>query len=119
MKALYYPHTQISNESILKSALLLWDEIQTIYPSHGQVGYQRGTSARLEEAAELVVTHRPPSVEQKRLAQEQLRRLLEDGVLHKICQQPQIAQQSRDPSGRPYEDHRMYRIFNDKFLHQT
>lgn len=32
-KALYYPHTDITNEAIIKNALLLWDQVETIIPS--------------------------------------------------------------------------------------
>jgi hypothetical protein len=67
LKALYYPHTEIRSEVILKNALLLWDSIETIVPN---VDWQRqgptgdsehwqaadAASARLfDEAAELIV----------------------------------------------------------------
>ena len=32
LKALYYPHTEVGNPTILKNALLLWDSLETIGP---------------------------------------------------------------------------------------
>jgi hypothetical protein len=30
--ALYYPHTDIRSETLMKSALLTWDRVHTIFP---------------------------------------------------------------------------------------
>jgi hypothetical protein len=32
LKALYYPHTDVTSPLILKNALLLWDSLETIVP---------------------------------------------------------------------------------------
>jgi hypothetical protein len=41
--ALYYPHTEINSEEVMKTALLLWDELHAIAPWDG---YRRGIEAR-------------------------------------------------------------------------
>lgn len=50
--ALYYPHTKIRHEGLLKTSLLLWDEIHVIVPWDG---YRIDRSPALEtEAFELI-----------------------------------------------------------------
>jgi hypothetical protein len=48
-KALYYPTIDIINEDWLKTAVLFWDEINTIVPSSISNPYQRNTTQYLSE----------------------------------------------------------------------
>jgi hypothetical protein len=68
--ALYYPHSSIKSERILKRALLLWDSIEFIAPWEGyQPEY--GTK-RMAEAAEIVARPHVPSLEEMTRAHEQI-----------------------------------------------
>lgn len=70
--ALYYPHTHIANEQLLKRSLLLWDEIQVIVPWKGFTpSYEEPLFA---EAFELFGTTHYPSDDEKKEAHS----LLED-----------------------------------------
>lgn len=50
-KALYYPTIDIPEEGWLKSAILYWDEIQTIVPSSFQNPYSNRTTQSLADHA--------------------------------------------------------------------
>jgi hypothetical protein len=66
--ALYYPHTEIENVGLLKTALLLWDQLEFIvpYPAY-EFSYQDRLVA---EAVELVGVKHSPSDEEKKQAHE-------------------------------------------------
>src|ERR1017187_6504467 len=68
--ALYYPHTTIANESILKRALLLWDKIEYISPWQGY-GPDYGDPL-FAEAAEIVAMPHVPSPEEQTQAHHQI-----------------------------------------------
>ena len=70
--ALYYPHTEIRSMSLLKSALMLWDEIQVITPFPGYRPHY--DNAQAAEAWELIGRCHPPSGEEKK----QVHELVED-----------------------------------------
>jgi hypothetical protein len=66
--ALYYPHTEIRSEALLKTALLLWDKVSVIAPWPGyQPKYSTSSAA---EAFDLVGKTHYPSEGQKRKAHE-------------------------------------------------
>src|ERR1700682_3745337 len=68
--ALYYPHTTIRSENILKRALLLWDKIEYIVPEEG---YRPHYASKLfAEAAEIVAKPHVPSREEKKKAHQQI-----------------------------------------------
>jgi hypothetical protein len=72
--ALYYPHTTIQNERILKRALLLWDSVEFIVPWEGfRPHYGR---KQLAEAAEIVAKPHVPSTDEKKQAHEQIQGLV-------------------------------------------
>jgi hypothetical protein len=79
-KALYYPHTEIGSEAILKNALLLWDEIETIVP-----GREWKSSSRMEktvqEAVQLVVKRRVPSSDERYAAHKALATMVQSGFV--------------------------------------
>jgi hypothetical protein len=106
LKALYYPHTQIRSQIILKNALLLWDEIETIVPSSRTLSSE-GTLLE-QEATRLVVRSRRPSNEERRAAHEALNGLIESGQLMALL------------STAPRDWRRTgYPVFHEKFLAQT
>lgn len=119
-KALYYPHTQIGNAGLLKNGLLLWDQVQTIYPARQSVDLEDAPRL-IKQAQEILLRPRVPTDEEKRNAQRSLSTLLSTGALHRICKEPAIAAQRGRDRYRPstYDDERFYRIFSGKFLEGT
>src|SRR5579864_7804336 len=64
--ALYYPHTTVNCESIVKTALLLWDHLEFIVPFRSfEPHYENPTIAR---AMELIGLPHPPNQEEKQEA---------------------------------------------------
>lgn len=62
--ALYYPHTRIQNEELLKTALLLWDQLELIVPDPGYKGIYH--DKRIAKAVEMIgVAHFPTEAEKK------------------------------------------------------
>jgi len=72
--ALYYPHTSIRNEHLVKTALLLWDRLEYIVPwphfhaHHGSHGIQR--------AMELIGASHCPDEDEKRETHTRLKELI-------------------------------------------
>lgn len=121
-KALYFPHTDIHSLVILKNALLLWDNIETIVPRRrwaydrpqGDIVFRDRASAKpqgdklFREAVDLVVTPRVPTDSERREAHATLSGLATSGVL------PTLIRHS--PSSWRHHD---YLVYPDKFLDQT
>jgi len=108
LKALYYPHTEVSNPTILKNALLLWDSLETIVP-HMPRPLPHGPKDRLlQEAAQLVINPRRPTIKEQQEAHKALEKLITTGQLATIM--------GKAPSG--WQDRR-FLIYPDKFLHMT
>jgi len=108
MKALYYPHTDVTNPLIIKNALLLWDSIETIVPR------PRWTPRRLQgnkvfnEAVDLVVQPRVPTTSERHEAHDVLQRLNENGKVGLLLKMSPPAWRSRE-----------FLIYPEKFLEQT
>jgi hypothetical protein len=49
--AIYYPHTAVRDENFLKHALLYWDEVEYISPSHGYDVLPRYPKTIIQELA--------------------------------------------------------------------
>jgi hypothetical protein len=62
-KALYYPTIDIHNEEWLKSAVLFWDEINTIVPSSIENPYQKNTTQYLADEGILKPISVNPDIE--------------------------------------------------------
>jgi len=72
--ALYYPHTSIRNEQLVKTALLLWDRLEYIVPwSHFRA---RHGSAAIQRAMELIGTPHCPDQDEKRETHTRLKELV-------------------------------------------
>lgn len=107
LTALYYPHTDIRNEVILKNALLLWDRIQTIVPQNNWQPHRFDDKAS-NEAVDLIVSGRKPNQEEQHEAHKALQKLYDSGDLAKI-----IATSPRALHRSPYL------IYPQKFMHET
>jgi hypothetical protein len=62
--ALYYPHTEIKSETLLKRCLMLWDQVNVIVPFNDYVPHYSNPSAR--EAFELIGNCHSPTKEEKK-----------------------------------------------------
>lgn len=103
--ALYYPHTRIKSEGLLKTALLLWDNLEYIVPHHGY-GAQYPNKG-MEEAIELIGKPRLPSDENKR----ELHELVEDFATQQPPQQFYYRGDETDPQ--------FYEVYPQKLLPDT
>src|SRR5688572_17530630 len=102
--ALYYPHTQIEDESLMKIGLLLWDRIEHIYPNRQHEPFYR--DGIMQAAAELVTVPRIPSDEEKQQAHEEIEKLVNSDLPDWFVFTPE------NPRLRS-------RIYTDKFLDKT
>lgn len=103
--AVYYPHTNIRSQSLLKTALLLWDEIKVIVPWRG---YHLEHSSSLEaDAFHLVGRKLNPTEAEKR----QLHEFVEDFASRELPRQFYL-QMARG-------DERDYEMFANKLLPET
>lgn len=78
--ALYYPHTRVQSESLLKTGLLLWDHIDCIVPSDRFTPEPRALSAELREAEELLVRSRVPTESEKKNVHSRVGQLVANGI---------------------------------------
>jgi hypothetical protein len=108
LKALYYPHTNISNPLIIKNALLLWDNIETIIPNSNFITPKVPKPRLIEEAIELIVQPRIPSRQEREEAHAILQKLAESGSLSQLL--------SEAPTQLR---HGRYLIYPEKFLSET
>lgn len=88
--AIYYPHTEIRSEALLKTALLLWDEVHVITPWPDY--HSNYSSPSAAEAFDLVGKTHYPSESQKRKGH----RLVEDFVKRRLPES--FLYTSADPS---------------------
>lgn len=120
LKAIYYPHTEIQSPTIIKNALLLWDSIETIIPHSnwrrgggtGDPPHRRhsetATNRLLQEATELIVKPRVPSLTERQAAHRNLSEIINSGLATAL-----ILKSPREWR-RP-----KYLIYPEKFLAQT
>src|SRR5690349_10873039 len=71
--ALYYPHTEIQSENLLKSSLLLWDRLEFIVPDPEYKPWY--SNPMMERAVELFGVNRYPSARDKKLAHDHVEEL--------------------------------------------
>lgn len=102
--AVYYPHTTIRNEELLKSALLMWDRVEFISPWPGfRPSYP---SRAIAEAMELVGLAHVPTDIQKREAHQHILEMIETKV------PPEFVLRNRRKA-----DH--YEVYPEKLLPET
>jgi hypothetical protein len=76
--ALYYPHTEIRSESLMKSSLMLWDRVHVIVPfDHYEPHYDSPTS---QKCFELIGKCHHPTQDEKRRAHD----LVEDFATRRL-----------------------------------
>lgn len=102
--AIYYPHINIRNQSLIKSALLLWDQVEYIDP----LGNRRENSPdnSIQEALDLIAKPHIPTEEEKDLAHSEIMTLVNSGLPDWFLYDPN-------------KDGREYDIYSIKFLSQT
>ncbi|MDZ4821154.1 MAG: hypothetical protein SGJ20_19510, partial [Planctomycetota bacterium] len=88
MKALYYPHTEIRSEIILKNALLLCDSVETIVPWKNWDARGLPDDKVFREGYELVVTRRVASPDDKHAAEREIIELAGKGTLQRLADDP-------------------------------
>lgn len=101
--ALYYPHTQIQSERLLKTSLVMWDQLEFIVP---EPDYKpRYTNPLFDRAIELFGVQRYPSQQDKRQAHE---------VIEELATRPL-------PEAFFYRGvhHENYEIYPQKFMPET
>jgi hypothetical protein len=76
--ALYYPHTEIRSESLIRSALLTWDRLEYIVPYQGYTPHYDNRD--IAEAVELIGAPVAPSDLERRAVHDQLEELIAKGV---------------------------------------
>lgn len=113
--ALYYPHTEIQTEDVMKTALLLWDEIHVIAPWQGYIPRYRDTL--LDEAFEVIGKIHIPNEQEKLLAHSHVKELV---ISRKLP--PSFFYQATSPRAHRalhglHGSH--YEVYSEKLLHQT
>jgi hypothetical protein len=108
LKALYFPHTDIGNPTILKNALLLWDNIETIVPNDDWVPRPASQGKIFREALDLVVQQRVPTANERLKAHLSLVEMTENGFLASLVQ--------KSPGHWGPQN---YLIYPEKFLKET
>lgn len=76
--ALYYPHTEIRNEAIVKRALLTWDQLEFIAPYSGYRPYY--SNDRIAEAMEIIGVARAPSEAERNSVHSSIVKMVEGGI---------------------------------------
>lgn len=103
--ALYYPHTEIQSEGLIRSALLTWDRLEYIVPYRGFTpNYRNRTMA---EAIELIGAPVVPTDADRHAVHDQLKELIAQGVPEPF---------RYDGEGLHGQD---YEIWPQKLLHET
>jgi hypothetical protein len=108
LRALYYPHTDVTNPLILKNALLLWDSLETIVPRTAWSPRRVPGNRLMNEAVDLIVRPRVPTTAERKEAHRGLEGMTEAGVVDSLIRQAPPAWRRRD-----------YLIYPEKFLHET
>ncbi|MEY9699471.1 hypothetical protein ABIE71_002214 [Bradyrhizobium diazoefficiens] len=102
--ALYFPHTEIRSQHLLKTSLLLWDKVEFIVPDPNYVPYY--ADATVARAIELIGVQHYPTEEEKQethdLVEDLATRTLPDAFYY-----------------RPDVTHGSYEIYPQKFLNTT
>jgi hypothetical protein len=76
--ALYFPHIHVRTDRLMKSALLLWDQMEFIAPwenyeiSYREFGYNEEDTRNLEHAHRLILREHVPSYDEKHAAHDQV-----------------------------------------------
>lgn len=90
--ALYYPHTSIESQALLKTALLLWDKLEYIVPGawfqQPRPSEYTGEKKELAEALEIIGHPLVPSAQEQEQVHKNVQRLVRDGLPKKYLFKP-------------------------------
>jgi hypothetical protein len=106
LTALYYPHSSIASERLVKSALLLWDQLEWLVPQSGFTAHSPLPSRPVQAALEMIGRQRVPTDQEKRLAHDEIMKLTEERLPEWLLFDP------REPGGAYY-------AYEDKLLYET
>jgi hypothetical protein len=110
--ALYYPHTEIQSEDLMRTALLLWDEIHAIVPWPGYRPHYR--DPLLGEAFEVIGKKHHPTEEEKLAAHS----LIEAFVTKRKLPPAFLFRPATRQAAHGL--HRMsYEVYSQKLMHET
>ena len=110
--ALYYPHTEINSEEVMKTALLLWDELHAIVPWDGY--RPRYRSPLLGEAFEIIGTKHVPNEEEKLAAHSLIEGFISQRTLPSVFFFKPATPQAE------HGLHQMsYEVYSEKLMHET
>ena len=104
--ALYYPHTTIGDSPLLKTALLLWDDLEFIVPWSGYKIASADNNSVVDEALEIIAKKIQPTYEQKTYA-------------HTLIEDLATSNLPKDFLMSPIDKNEQYLIFDKKFLSET
>jgi len=104
--ALYFPHTEVRSKSVIHSALLLWDQLETIVPYSGYRPLY--DDAEAAAAMEIIGSPRAPTEAEKRGVHTIVEELLHNGVPETLRYSPRSGE--RDDT---------YEMWPQKLLHAT
>jgi hypothetical protein len=98
MKAVYYPHTSIKTEPLLRTGLVMWDTIECITPQEKWAHY-RFSRKPLNEAVDLLVRSHEPTPDERSRTRDRIQKFIDAyGV-------PRLFLSNRDPRTNPYLIH--------------
>lgn len=103
--ALYYPHIKIKNVNIIKTGLLLWDNLECICPSVNKK--PKYPDKDVAEAWEIIGKLHIPSDEEKQLAHKAIEEIV------RLDFPEWSFARSENPAGLRYD------ILPEKFLHES
>ena len=104
--ALYFPHTRVNSQSLLREALLLWDRVETIVPWEDQ-WVAADLPSPYVRAQEILVVPRVPSTVEKLGAHKAVEQLIAKG----------LPQWLLDAAEHPLNE--SYGVYGEKFLPET
>lgn len=109
--ALYFPHTEVRNKNLLRTALMTWDNLEYICPKKDyQVEYSDDAMARAVKAIGRV---RVPTEQEQFEVHTRLEELLDSGVPETFKYSP-----IQQPSAPKYQN-RVYELWPEKLAQHT
>lgn len=106
--ALYYPHSSITDERLIKNSLLLWDQVEYITPFDKRA-HERFESKYFNEAIEIISNPHNPTVSEKETVHRRIVDQINDGLPDSFL--------LRERQG--YERQEMYSIYPGKLAEKT
>jgi hypothetical protein len=109
--ALYYPHSRIENEALVKTSLVLFDEVEWIAPDNQYVPEYE--DSQLAEAMDVIGRRHIPNEQEKQIVHREVERLVSQPLPEWFVFKPTEPDKSTDYRYYPYQ------ILPDKFLEKT